>query len=556
MSCQHDDHHHQQQHHKQARRERQQQRQASIVRKSLAYVEADIQHVLRQSPFLQESEPGAHIALFHRSEIVTGQRLGKGGFSYVLEIVDFCLKDEYSALLQPAQRELRELYREQTRRSPGRFAVKHLQERLLQDARSFQCAASDLAVEAAYMSALDHPNILSVRGLPIHGLDSLQEGRHDSYFIVLDRLQDTLDKRISTWRRTQDMPLLGKAGYALQLAAALQYCHERNILFRDLKPQNVGFTTDGRLQLLDFGLCREMPSSPHDPNATFEMSGVGTRRYMAVEIVNSSFYNDKADVYSWAMVFWEMMALSKPYPTYSMDDHKRFVCEGGERPPLMMKNHKNDAAWPQALQNLLQHSWTTNTADRLSMKEVECLLRSYIQSCQMLEDNSNVEVVLAPESPTSVVPSEQDSLVWMDHHPGHAASHHLFPTCAGDDATVTTAATSLCGGGLLKPQPSSSSSTLALSDLEFDPENDFDEDAVRRLLRENVDDDDDKRWSRRMSLTSLGRSVTSSDDMFSVFGQSATSTAASTDLSSVGDSAVLGAFTSWSPSAMTRTSSV
>ena len=365
-------------------------RKQSIVKATLSFVEDDIQHVLAQSPFLLKSEPGVHIALFHRSEIRTGSRLGKGGFSYVYEIVGFELNPQYSDLLTPSQQELREYYRNQARTGEGRYAIKYLQERLLHDRKAFQCAASDLAIEAAYMSALDHPNILSVRGLPIHGLESFSEGRHDSYFIILDQLETTLDRKISHWRHGHDMAVLGKAGHALELAAALDYLHQRGILFRDLKPQNIGFTTDGKLQLLDFGLCRELPPSSYSvPDEVFEMSGVGTRRYMAVEIVNTSMYNDKADVYSWAMVFWEMLSMERPYSTHSVEDHKRLVCQGGERP--LLRKH-----WPQAIQNLLQHSWTTSIPDRLSMKEVECLLRTFIECCRVLDDD-------IPESPTAVI---------------------------------------------------------------------------------------------------------------------------------------------------------
>lgn len=382
-----------QQYQQQQRRYRLQQQRAEAkkkqhtVQKALKFVERDIQHVLSQSPFLQQSNPGDHIALFHRSEIETGRRIGKGGFSNVYEITAFRLHPHYTRLLTEPQQQLREFYQQQTASGRGRYCIKQLQESLLDDSpRSFECAASDLAVEAAYMSALDHPHILSVRGLPIHGLDSLLEGQHDGYFLILDQLEETLDQSIARWKRTEDMPLMNKAGYALQLAGALQYLHERGILFRDLKPQNLGFSSDGRLQLLDFGLCREMPAVQQS-DEVFEMSGVGTRRYMAVEIINTGFYNSKADVYSWSMVFWEMLSLGKPYPTYSVNDHKHFVCQGGERPML-------DHQWPLPIQNLLKHSWATNIPERLDMQEVQCLLRTYIECCKLLDET--------PESPTGV----------------------------------------------------------------------------------------------------------------------------------------------------------
>ncbi|KAL7561818.1 hypothetical protein ACA910_013352 [Epithemia clementina (nom. ined.)] len=403
-------------HHRAGAAERDQWWRQSIVKRTLAFVEDDIQHVLGQSPFLLQSRPGSHIALFHRSEIRIGARLGKGGFSHVFEIVAFDLNPQYSQLLTGPQQQLREYYREQTRSGRGRYALKHLQQRLLEEPKSFQCAASDLAVEAAYMSALDHPNILSVRGLPIHGLESFSEGRHDSYFLVLDRLESTLDRKISQWRHGLDMPLLGKAGHALQLAGALDYLHQRGIMFRDLKPQNIGFTADGRLKLLDFGLCRELPVARSHPDDVFEMSGVGTRRYMAVEIVNTSYYNDKADVYSWAMVFWEMLSLERPYTTFSVEDHTSCVCQGGERPRLYKQ-------WPLPIQNLLQHSWATSIPDRLSMKEVECLLRTYIECCRVLDDD-------VPESPTAAEEQHHnyDLVEAMVHQP-----QFVLPLSSSDD---------------------------------------------------------------------------------------------------------------------------
>lgn len=107
---------------------------------------------------------------------------------------------------------------------------------------------------------------------------------------------------------------------------------------------------------------------------------------MAVEIINTPMYNEKADVFSWAMVFFEMLYLQKPFPTYSMDDHRRLVCEKGERPPL-------PTCWPQSIRNLLQHAWSDSVQERLSMKEAHCLLRSILESFRMLE---------APESPVAV----------------------------------------------------------------------------------------------------------------------------------------------------------
>jgi serine/threonine protein kinase len=384
---------HQQQHQTQTQTQR------ANGRRTVSYLEQDIQQVVAQSLFLQEAQPGDHITLFHKSEIVTGKLLGRGGFSDVYEVVGFELNEHISRRLTPQQRQLRDYYRYNVATGGGEaggFAVKHLQKRLLSNQQEFQCAASDLVIEAAYLSVLDHENILKVRGLPFDGIEAFADGGHDGYFILLDRLKETLDDRIKKWKHQpgcNDVSLEEKGNYALQLACAIEYLHERRILFRDLKSANVGFTADGGIKILDFGLVRELPSSTwghqHGDcccDEVFRMSGVGTRRYMAVEIINTSLYNEKADVYSWSMLFWEMLALQKPFPTYSLEDHKFLVCEQGERPPLV-------AFWPQSIQNLLRHSWSDSIQDRLSMQEVHCLLKSILESLRMLD---------APDSPVSV----------------------------------------------------------------------------------------------------------------------------------------------------------
>lgn len=388
---------------------------------------------MRQAPFLKYTQPDNNIALLHRSEIQTGSLLGTGGFSEVMEVTGLQLDPAVSARLTETQQEVRERYANNCidlATGRGRFALKHLQERLLvsstRNNKEFSMAASDLAVEAAYLSRLDHPHILSVRGLPVDGVHALADGKHDGYFILCDRLADTLDQRIQEWKEksssssSSSSPTVHtKAHYALQIANALDYLHSNGIMFRDLKPQNIGFSVDARdhIQLFDFGLCRELPVSlqiaenPEYPEnsdttaasdeTTFEMSGVGTRRYMAVEIINSNKYNCKADVYSWSMVVWEMLSLTKPYAIYSLTDHEREVCKGGERP--MMK----PSSWPAPLCALLQQAWLTDLSKRLTMSQVCSALQTMIDCPALTKKTWNIR---APDSPISVVTTAMDSI--------------------------------------------------------------------------------------------------------------------------------------------------
>lgn len=377
-------------------------RRRQLIQKATSFVERDLRHVFSNSPFLCSRRDSTSAALVHRSEVLTGSLLGKGGFSEVHEIIGLALNPNISRQLSLEEQSKREqLKRSCIDPTTGRcrYALKHLKAQLLEEQTpdEFYYAASDLAVEAHYMSAFDHPNILSLRALPLNGTKSFSEsdGDHDSFFIICDKLEGTLDSKIEEWAQS-DMGVLEKSRLALQLADALSYLHTRRIVFRDLKPQNIGFTSNGSLQLFDFGLCRELPyDGSNSMNTTYDMSGVGTRRYMAPEVVRDGRYNCKADVYGWSMVVWEMLTGQKPFPTYSMEEHRQNVCLQHERPYL-------SRSIPYAISNLLKKAWTPMVRQRLSAYEVANALREMIEATHVVRRPQQMPVS-PPRSPTTVV---------------------------------------------------------------------------------------------------------------------------------------------------------
>jgi serine/threonine protein kinase len=235
------------------------------------------------------------IALVNRQDIQIGALLGRGAFSEVHEV---------------------RVINNQNCNSRCRYAMKHLKAKLLSQADNFRLAAVELAVEAHMLASFDHPNIMKIRGWAANGVASFTTGRHDSFFLLLDCLDETLDQRISTWQtqanienhavnvggvtgnlvsglwkrfahphdensvthqnlynansRANEALLLEKLGICVEISSALSYLHNNGVIFRDLKPNNIGFL-NGRVQLFDFGLSRELPSLKLDE--PFEMSG-------------------------------------------------------------------------------------------------------------------------------------------------------------------------------------------------------------------------------------------------------------------------------------------
>jgi len=356
--------------------------------------------------------PGPGPALFHRHEIQTSWNLlGNGAFSEVYTIQKFYMLD--GEFVDAKQREARETL--QGKCSAGRqkigglgqqflqcegnsqaqlqsqseapqYVIKHLRRDLLTDRKRFIHAAGDLVMEAMYLSKLKHPNIIKLRGCAVGGSSAYGNGKHDGFFLILDRLNSTLSQQIQEWKQCggqQQQQMIysnslvdfrEKIEIAHQIASALEYLHGKDIVYRDLKPDNIGLvknTVNGAngakttvtVQLFDFGLCREIPEVAPPEDKVFHMSGVGTRRYMSPEVYLGQHYNVKADVYSWAMVLHSMITLQRPFEMYNSELHKLLVCEEGIRPTIYKE-------WPQQIQQLLRGGWAAQSSDRPSMKEI------------------------------------------------------------------------------------------------------------------------------------------------------------------------------------------
>lgn len=275
------------------------------------------------------------------------------------------------------------------------YACKHLKQELMQRPEEFRLAASELACEAHMLASLNHPNILKVRGWSHNGIASFEDGCHDSFFLLLDVLDETLESRIDWWRRNgmlciNDSSLyLQKLHIMSEIASTLAYLHERAIVFRDLKPNNIGFLGN-KVQLFDFGLSRELPTL--NTSVPFEMSGkVGTLRYMANEVAMNQPYNVSADVFSFAMVSYEMLSLQKPYEGWTRAMHTSLVCERGLRPDTI---NCIDPI-PLEMDLLLQLAWHNDPAQRPTMTQILSQLELFQDQQLVILESKHLELQVA-----------------------------------------------------------------------------------------------------------------------------------------------------------------
>ena len=127
-----------------------------------------------------------------------------------------------------------------------------------------------------------------------------------------------------------------------------------------MKPQNIGFTADKKLKLFDFGLavCVNKKLTADD---VFEMTGnTGTLAYMAPEVALRKPYNEKVDVYSFAILLWQMLSGESPYVDLTRQAYMQQVVIGGERlsiVPIM-------ARAPIGVVRLIERCWHADHTQR------------------------------------------------------------------------------------------------------------------------------------------------------------------------------------------------
>jgi len=111
------------------------------------------------------------------------------------------------------------------------------------------------------------------------------------------------------------------------------------------------------------------------------MSGkTGSLRYMAPEVAKEQPYNETVDVYSLAVLAWQIFEMDTPFKGYSIAMHNNLVIEKGGRPKLNPK-------WGEKLGTWLKKAWAEKISDRPSMRECTKILRDEINLIQVDSDD-------------------------------------------------------------------------------------------------------------------------------------------------------------------------
>ena len=143
----------------------------------------------------------------------------------------------------------------------------------------------------------------------------------------------------------------------VQICLALKHVHDRKILHRDIKSQNIFLTKDGTVQLGDFGIARVL-------NSTVELARtcIGTPYYLSPEICENKPYNNKSDIWALGCVLYEMCTLKHAFEAGNM---KNLVLKiiSGSFPPVSLH-------YSYDLRSLLSQLFKRNPRDRPSVNSI------------------------------------------------------------------------------------------------------------------------------------------------------------------------------------------
>ncbi|XP_004141017.2 serine/threonine-protein kinase STY8 isoform X1 [Cucumis sativus] len=164
------------------------------------------------------------------------------------------------------------------------------------------------------------------------------------------------------------LKLLQLLKFSIDVCEGMEYLHLNNIIHRDLKTANLLMDTQQVVKVADFGVAR------------YQSQGVmtaetGTYRWMAPEVINHLPYDQKADIFSFAIVLWELVTAKVPYDSMTPLQAALGVRQG-LRPDLPKNVH------PKLL-DMMQRCWDAEPVNRPPFTEIKVELKSLLEEVEM-----------------------------------------------------------------------------------------------------------------------------------------------------------------------------
>ncbi|HEV3284119.1 MAG TPA: protein kinase [Solirubrobacteraceae bacterium] len=225
--------------------------------------------------------------------------------------------------------------------------------------------------EARSVAQLNHPHIVTVIDAGEESPNGDQPGVGGSPFIVLEYVDgETLKDLI---RREGPLEITQALAYAIEIARALAAAHERQIVHRDVKPQNVLVGAEGGAKITDFGIARTLT----EEGLTMDGRVLGTTDYVSPEQALGQRVTPQSDLYSLGIVLYEMLTGQVPF-------------RGDSPVAVAMKHVREEVPDVQALRPELSAA-TAAVVDRAVAKDLSRRYQSAVGMAAELEEVLAIE---------------------------------------------------------------------------------------------------------------------------------------------------------------------
>ncbi len=314
------------------------------------------------------------------------------------------ISERYEIIDKVGSGGMADVYRAKCHRLNRYVAMKILKPEYSSD-RNF---VSKFRAEAQSAAGLSHPNIVNVYDV----------GDDDGlYYIVMELVEGiTLKKFIE---RKGTLEIKEAIGISIQIAQGMEAAHANHIIHRDIKPQNIIISRDGKVKVTDFGIAKAATSNTVSQNA------VGSVHYLSPEQARGGYSDEKSDIYSLGVTLYEMLCGKVPF--------------AGDNSVSVALSHINDEATPireirpdvpVSIEKIVQKCMQKKPERRyLSASELIADLKRSITNPD--GDFVKLAAVAVSDSPTinmtdaqmeSIKSAAKSPAVYYDSHPDTAAN--------------------------------------------------------------------------------------------------------------------------------------
>lgn len=202
------------------------------------------------------------------------------------------INDRYEIIEKVGTGGMADVYKAMDKRLNRFVAIKVLKQEFSTDTKF----VTKFRAEAQSVAGLSHSNIVGVYDV------GDEDGLH---YIVMELVEGiTLKKYIE---RKGKLDIREALGISIQIAQGLEAAHDNHIIHRDIKPQNIIISKEGKVKVTDFGIAKAASSNTITSNA------MGSVHYISPEQARGGFSDEKSDIYSLGITMYEMLSGNVPF---------------------------------------------------------------------------------------------------------------------------------------------------------------------------------------------------------------------------------------------------